>query len=169
MHTREGGKHTGHAAPRATHASAALAFAAAGLEGARGLDTTTWMAERMSEASAAVVSADPGAAMGGVAGMSRQQRFGPNGTHSLHIRVQRQLVHLRRPQQHAAFLQKKIARARRSEGKRAYMSGRFFSRCQWRRLIACGGVPRTRLLQEAAQPCSSKSVTLNNQVRAKRH
>ena len=67
MHTREGGKHTGHAAPRATHASAALAFAAAGLEGARGLDTTTWMAERMSEASAAVVSADPGAAMGGVA------------------------------------------------------------------------------------------------------
>ena len=62
MHTREGGKHARHAAPRATHASAALVFAAAGLEGVRGLDMTTWTAERMSEASAAVVTTDPGAA-----------------------------------------------------------------------------------------------------------
>ena len=80
MHTREGANHATHAAPRATHASAALVFAAAGLEGVGGQDTTTWTAERMSEASAAVVTTDPGAVMGAVAGRSRQQGFGPRST-----------------------------------------------------------------------------------------
>ena len=64
MHTRDGGKHAGHAAPRATHASTALVCAAAGLEGVDGQDTTTWTAERMGEASAGVVSRDDGSGCG---------------------------------------------------------------------------------------------------------
>ena len=81
MHTREGGKHARHAAPARHPRLRALVCAAAGLEGVRGQDTTTWTAERMSETSAAVVTTDPGAVMGVVAGRSQQQGFGPRSTH----------------------------------------------------------------------------------------
>ena len=92
MHTREGANHATYAAPRATHASAALVWAAAGREGVCGQDMTTWTAEHMSEASAAVVTMDPGAVMGVVAGRSRQQGLGPRSTHSVSNRMQRQLL-----------------------------------------------------------------------------
>ncbi|MDC0525784.1 hypothetical protein OAO87_02200 [bacterium] len=48
----------------------------------------------MSEASAAVVTTDPGAVMGVAAGRSRQQGFGPHSTHSVSNRAQRQLMRL---------------------------------------------------------------------------
>ena len=92
MHTGEGAKHAIHAAPARHPRLRALVCAAAGLEGVRGLDMTTWTAERMSEASAAVVTTDPGAVMGAVAGRSRQQGFGPRSTHSVSNPVQRTLV-----------------------------------------------------------------------------
>ena len=59
MHTGEGAKHASHAAPARHPRLRALVCAAAGLEGVGGQDTTTWTAERMSEASAAVVTTDP--------------------------------------------------------------------------------------------------------------
>ena len=92
MHTGEGAKHASHAAPARHPRLRALVCAAAGLEGVGGQDTTTWTAERMSEASAAVVTTDPGAVMGVAARRSRQQGFGPRSTHSFSNRVQRQLL-----------------------------------------------------------------------------
>ena len=83
MHTGEAAKHAGHAAPARHPRFAALICAAAGLEGVGGQDTTTWTAERMSEASAALVTTHPGAVMGVMTGMSRQQRFGPRSTPTL--------------------------------------------------------------------------------------
>ena len=94
MHTREGGKHARHAAPARHPRFAALICAAAGREDVRGQDMTTWTAQHMSEASAAVVTTDPGAVMGVVAGRSQQQGFGPRSTHSVSNRVQRQLMRL---------------------------------------------------------------------------
>ena len=79
----------------------------------------------MSEASAAVVTTDPGAVMGVVAGRSRQQGFGPRSTHSISNRVQRQLLRSCRQNQNAASCSQNIVRARRSKGKRASMSGHF--------------------------------------------
>ena len=94
MHTGEAAKHAGHAAPARHPRFAALVCAAAGLEDVRGQDMTTWTAEHMSEASAAVVTMDPGAVMGVVAGRSQQQGFGPRSTHFISNRVQRQLMRL---------------------------------------------------------------------------
>ena len=108
MHTREGGKHAGHAAPRAAHASAALVCAAAGLEGVRGQDTTAWTAEGMSETSAAVVRTDLGAAMGAMGWMSRQQGFGARSTHCINIGVQRQLLRSGRWKQNPAARSQEI-------------------------------------------------------------
>ena len=125
MHMREGGKHAGHAAPRAAHASAALVCAAAGLQGVGGQDTRTWTAERMSEASAALVTTHPGAVMGIMTGMSRQQRFGPRSTHSVSICKRRALRCASRQTQIPVLCCRIIVHALRSEGKPADMVGRF--------------------------------------------
>ena len=76
--------------PRATTSSVRSLAPQPVLKAFECLDATTWSAEGMSEAIAAVVSlvrTGLGAAMGAMAGMSRQQRFGPRSTHSLNIGV----------------------------------------------------------------------------------
>ena len=137
MHTGGGSMHAEHAAPARLPRVRALVCVAAALEGVRGEDTTSWTAEGMSEASAAVVTTGPGAVMGVVAVRTRQQRLGPRSTHSVSNRVQRQLLRSRRQNQNAASCSQKIVRAERSKGKPADMTGRFYLAGVHGRLILC--------------------------------
>ena len=125
MHTGEAAKHAGHAAPARHPRFAALVCAAAGLQGVGGQDTRTWTAEHMSEASAALVTTHPGAVMGIMTGMSRQQRFGPRSTHSVSICKRRALRCASRQTQIPVLCCRIIVHALRSEGKPADMVGRF--------------------------------------------
>ena len=90
--------------PRATNSSVRSFAPQPVLKAFERLDATTWSAEGMSEAIAAVVRTGSGAAMGAMAGMSRQQRFGPRSTHGLNIGVQRRLLRSPRPKQDPAVL-----------------------------------------------------------------
>ena len=126
MHTDGCSKHARHAAPARHQRLRALVCAAAGLQSVRGQETTTWSAEGMSESSAAVVRTGSGAAMGAMAGMSRQQRFGARSTHCINIRGQRQLLRSGRWKQNPAACSQEIPRPQRSKGKAADMAGRFF-------------------------------------------
>ena len=90
--------------PRATNSSVRAFAPQPVLKAFKCLDATTWSAEGMSEAIAAVVRTGLGAAMGAMAGMSRQQRFGPRSTHGLNIGVQRRLLRSPRPKQDPAVL-----------------------------------------------------------------
>ena len=124
----------------------------------------------MSEASAAVVTTDPGAVMDIVAGRSRQQGFGPRSTHSVSNRVQRQLRCSRRQTQNAASCSKKIDRARRSKGKRASMSGNFsLDTIHGRLILHARTLPRC-MLEARCASLKQKCIFINNseyQVRRK--